>query len=299
VEAPTLTLELGRARSGFVERVADEWLWSDLALTPGARREPRPRLPPAGPGGRFRRVVLSSGTVEGREVRVAVERNARGDRRVELEDGTRFWVARGGGRVVRRAGGPRLALARRVERALGAPLALALAARGVHLLHASALAGRSGVLALAGDPGAGKSTLAAAATLRPGLGLERVADDILPVRLGAVSRALPSFPQLKLPGGPAYADSRPASLPLAALVEIEHVPGRTRAEIERLSAPDAVAALARATVAARLFDQELLAAHFEAAAAAAVGLPVLRLVFPSGPDGIGAALTLLAAAQRA
>ncbi|KAB2949467.1 MAG: hypothetical protein F9K18_15245, partial [Thermoanaerobaculia bacterium] len=33
---PTLTLELGRARSGFVQRIADEGVWSTLALDPEA-----------------------------------------------------------------------------------------------------------------------------------------------------------------------------------------------------------------------------------------------------------------------
>jgi hypothetical protein len=299
VETPTLTLELRRGRAGFAQRLADEWLWSDLALGLEATRAPRPALPPAGARerGPWRKVLASSGEVAGRELRVGVERNAHGDRRLEFEDGERYWIARAGDRIRRLAGGgARPAPARLVERALGAPLALALAPRGVHLLHASAVAGPAGALALVGDSGAGKSTLAAAAVSHPEAGLERLADDILPVRLGGAPRALPSYPQLKLAeGARSPAGARFPVLPLLALFEVEHGAGRAEPELVRLPPAAAVAALVRATVAARLFDEELLGGHFAAAAAAAEILPVYRLRFPSGRAGLAGALAVLAA----
>jgi len=300
MEAPTLALELRRGRAGFVQRLADEWLWSDLALGDEATRAPRPALPPLGARvrGPWRRVLASSGEVGGRELRIGVERNAHGDRRLAFEDGERYWIGCAGDRIRRLAGGgARPAPERLVERALGAPLALALALRGVHLLHASAVAGPRGALALVGESGAGKSTLAAAAEASSGSGLERLADDILPVRLGGEPRALPSYPQLKLAEGRRRPPgNRSPVLPLAALIEIEHGAGHAAPGLVRLPPAAAVAALVRATVAARLFDEELLAGHFEAAAATVAVLPVYRLRFASGPAGLGEALAVLAAA---
>ncbi len=97
-------------------------------------------------------------------------------------------------------------------------------------------------------------------------------------------RALPHFPQLKLAAAENYPASAPPTLALESLVEIEHSPGIRAVAIERLGPAAACLALARATVAAKLFDPALLERHFELCAAAGERLPVYRLRFPSGLD---------------
>ncbi len=79
---------------------------------------------------------------------------------------------------------------------LGPVLALALHARGTFLLHASAVALKSGPgVVLMGDKGAGKSTTATA-LLEAGPKL--IADDIVAFADGALPRLIPAFPQVKL-----------------------------------------------------------------------------------------------------
>jgi hypothetical protein len=295
VHGATITLEIPGTKEPFRLPLAGGWLESGRAVRPGARPA---RLP--GPAkraeGRWRLVYRGPALVEGEIQEVVARRGRAGERRIEFADGERFWVAAGGERVARLEGGaPEPPRERLLERALGAPLALALAARGVWLLHASALAGSGGgVVAVTGASGAGKSTLAAAAAREPGLRLARVADDILPVRLGAAPVALPHFPQLKLAPGEQYPAASPTALPLVALVEIEHSTARTRLETLRLSPADATLALVRATVAARLFDRALARAHFAACADASAALPVLRWTYPSGADGLRQVLAVLA-----
>ena len=299
MEEATITLELAGTGDGYGQRVADQWLWSDVPMAPGGRLTAPLPGGPVRPAGRWRLVFRGAGTVEGRAQQVAAWRNARGDRRIDYADGERFWIAGGGERIVRLP--PRGAPAgdRLLERALGAPLALALAARGVHLLHAAAVAaGGDALVAITGASGAGKSTLAAAAAGHPDLGLERVADDILPVRLGAAPAALPHFPQLKLAPAQQYPREAPTPLRLAALVEIDHSAACRRAELTPTSAAGTLLALVRSTVAARLFDAESIRAHFDGCAEASRVLPALRLRYPSGDAGLRQALEALATLAR-
>jgi hypothetical protein len=283
-----------------VQPLAGSALWSADPVAAAARPAVRPTTPRA-PGlaatTTWRVVFDGEGIDLGRPRRVVVKLAASGERLLEYDDGARFWIAPGGEAIERVARGD-LDARGSLERAIGAPLALALAVRGVYLLHASALRLDRRVIALAADSGVGKSTLAAAVERAPGLGLRRVADDILPVRLGAASAALPHFPQLKLAAADGYPPAAPGSWPLGALVELERcepVPAGDVAPIrfERLSGAPAALALTRATVASRLFDEALLTAHLAACAAAADALVVARLRFPSGLDRLPATLERL------
>jgi hypothetical protein len=296
VDESGITLELGGAVGGFGQPIADLWLRSDLPVAAGARPGPPPAGEPIPPGGTWRLVFRGPAIVEGSLQQVEAWRDDRGDRRIVFADGERFWVAADGGRAVRLpAAAKGLEGARLIERAVGAPLALALAARVVHLLHASALADRAGrVVAITAGAGAGKSTLAAAAAIHPDLGLTRIADDVLPVRLGPVPSALPHFPQLKLAPEEQYPAAGAARLALAALVEIEHSPSLAGVERERSSPAEALLGLVRASVGTRLFDARRAAEHFELCADASRGLPVVRMRFPSGRGGLRAALVALA-----
>ena len=115
------------------------------------------------------------------------------------------------------------------------------------------------------------------------------------MRLGRAPAALPHFPQLKLQPADQYPAGQPPVVALRALVELEVDAGCTRA---RALAPAAARApsrrLVRATVAAKLFDRELLARHFNACASAALTLPVYRLRTPHDLDRLGEALAVLA-----
>jgi hypothetical protein len=79
---------------------------------------------------------------------------------------------------------------------VGPALAMALAQRGEHVLHASAVAIEGRAVAFAGFSGGGKSTLAAALHDR---GFPLVADDVVAVRVrDGRAIAVPGYPQQKL-----------------------------------------------------------------------------------------------------
>lgn len=277
-----LRLTPDRAGAGFSQRLADGWLLSDLPIAAGAR--PATLDPPLAPRARgvWRRVYDGPGLVDGRIERVVSRVAPGGERRVEFADGERYEISADGG-FLHRIGG-HLSLSEASARALGAPLALALALRDVHLLHASAVGLNGRALALVAPSGGGKSTLARHAVAH---GLPRLADDILPVRLGASSEALPRFPQLKLRPAEEYPEDAPDVVSLGALIELAHSPATRGIASERLEPAAAAFALVRATVAARLFDEQLLSRHFAACTRAAQGLPVFHLTYPSGIERLG------------
>jgi energy-coupling factor transporter ATP-binding protein EcfA2 len=143
--------------------------------------------------------------------------------------------------------------------ALDGPVRLhMLAERGVHVLHASAIAASNGgLVALTAPSGVGKSTFAACAHA---LGRERAADDLLPIALAADGRfvARPHFPQPKLSPDEQYPHDAPNERSLAALVRLE------RGEVAswtRLSARAAMELALRSTVATRVYSKAALAAH--------------------------------------
>lgn len=282
---PLLLLELDGSlgRSGYLQPLADLDLWSDRPIQPGARPAPRPDVPDFPSGGCDPDPVFDDAALlEGELQPLRVSRLSEGGYRVRFVDGETFDVSAEGDRVVRRGGATGGPDTRLLSRALGPPLALALAVRGIHLLHASAVTMHFGALALTAPSGGGKSTLAAAAVARPGHGLRRAGDDILAVRLGDRPRVLPAFPQLKLGDPSAYPEDLPTSLPLLGLLELERRPGPSECGLSRLSVEAAFRSLTHATVAARLFDRDLLAAHFDLATRTARDLPVFRLSYPSG-----------------
>lgn len=117
--------------------------------------------------------------------------------------------------------------------------------------------------------------------------------------LGARPTVLPHFPQLKLPPEDWHAPGAPALLPLLMVVEaLRSEPGSgplPPATIEPLRPSQACLFLAGATVAARLFDRQLLTRHLAACAAASESLQVCRLRYASGVDQLRKPLAALAA----
>ncbi len=128
-------------------------------------------------------------------------------------------------------------------------LPLAVQARGTQVLHASAVCGPAGVVALCGVSAAGKSTLCAATAHGE---VRAVADDALPFRLRdgeATALTLPfalrprsSAATPDLPGAAASGEGG-ETLPLAAVVLLD--PGGAEPTLERLRPPEAVGALMR------------------------------------------------------
>ena len=170
-----------------------------------------------------------------------------------------------------------------VEAALGPPLILALALQGKFCLHAGAALSGEKLVAFVGESGYGKSTLARYLGSESGSVRRRVCDDILPVAVDQDSLlALPHFPQLKLPADrqpPLYA---PVSVALHTVYVLDkNTPQiENKVDLHSMTRAEATIALVQHTVAARLFDQELLAQHLTFCAEAAARIRVRRLSYP-------------------
>jgi hypothetical protein len=148
------------------------------------------------------------------------------------------------------------------ELVYGPALLYALADQRVYAVHASALrlgpAPTAPAIALIAPSGTGKSTLARAAL---SLGWTRLADDVLPLALGADGIEMrPRFPQLKLDAAEQYPSDAAARLPLAGLVLLER---GIRTAVQPLSARAAADLILRSTLASRLLPQPWLAEHLE------------------------------------
>ncbi len=163
---------------------------------------------------------------------------------------------------------------------LGPGLILALSLRGTYCLHASAVASNGGVAAFLGESGAGKSTLAGFLAGSAGSGWRAVADDLLPVALDERGLwALPRYPQLKLPVGHQPSLPLPERMPVHSVYLLENAPSGRAVSLRALSGVDGALALVEHTVAAKLFDRDLLARHLRFCVGAAAAIDVRRLSF--------------------
>lgn len=170
-----------------------------------------------------------------------------------------------------------------MQAAIGAPFLLALALRGVFLLHVSLVRMGEHYLAFAGESGEGKSTMARYLGLEGGNSWQRIVDDMLPVRLqsGKVE-ALPHFPQLKLRDDiqPVhFAPPRVSVSVLYVLSDKSHVVDK-RIEIAPLRRRMATLAVIQHTIAARLFGRQLLADHLAFCDSFSASVPVRSLKYP-------------------
>jgi hypothetical protein len=285
-----LSLDEREGDRGWLHRWAGVELWCARRIAAEAEPADRP-APPAADDAQTGALIAELDEPALAAPR-AVLRTSRGYR-VEYDDEC-FFVAESGAAIARarRSSAPE-SRALTLERLFGAPLALALARRGTYLLHASAVTHGRGALALAAASGGGKSTLAAAAAAR-GAPWRRLADDLLPARFESAPLALPRYPQLKLDSAATDEREIPEALPLAAVVELDRGDEGALLALEELAPAAAAMALARATVAARLFDRELLSAHLAACARAAERVRVARLGYPTGRARLDAVLDLLA-----
>ena len=161
----------------------------------------------------------------------------------------------------------------------GPALAVALALRGVFLLHASAVVFDGVLCVFLAESGSGKSTLAAHLSAH---GAQAVADDILPMRAQpgtGLVRALGEFPQWKwTPQQQLFTSGLPQQM---RWFFVQPAAGKKSAEvaIEPLGQGETLLKLARHGVATRLFNAHVLRQH-QAFCQQAASLPGAVLHYP-------------------
>jgi len=164
-----------------------------------------------------------------------------------------------------------------VELVTGPAMMIMLATLKTYCLHASAVSTRAGVVAITGESGVGKSTLA----WQAGDGWLQLADDILPIiyhkdRSGVqVSTA---FPQLKLDNA-CTAGLEMGEPQLDFILRIDPKPSKT-IEFRPLSKADAMLQFVRHTVGAKLFNEKIMARHSKFATYFANKVPMIELAYP-------------------
>jgi hypothetical protein len=164
------------------------------------------------------------------------------------------------------------------EALLGAGLLLLAAGSGCFAVHAAAIADDRGVVLLAGPSGQGKSSLARpAARAFPGRfgAVARCADDI--VLLDAEGRFLGPVPQLKLD---AMLLPDPANPRIRRVVWPEFDDTLAGPELRPLPPATVRLRLIRDSVAARLFDAPMLAAHLAFVTRLSAATPGFALARP-------------------
>jgi len=192
---------------------------------------------------------------------------------------------------------------------LGQVLGILLHQRGLLVLHASAVQVNGAAAAFLGGSRWGKSTLAAALHSR---GYRLVADDLLPIRVGAgAATVLPAFPQFKLwpdalrslgadperhdrffPGldkrirPVASADFASQPMPLHCIYALSR--GETTA-IEPIRPGEGVVELLRHSIAYRQQTPDEAGRHFQQCAAVAASVPLRRLARSRSIDPAGVA----------
>jgi hypothetical protein len=218
-------------------------------------------------------------------------------------EGAEFLVGLDGATVAGRWRQP-LTVSDAASYVLGPVLAFALRLRGVVPLHAGAIVADGAALLFAGPAGAGKSSTVAAAGAR---GCAVLSDDVVPVRVmaGAII-ASPGFPRISVwddtasaiigppsahlpPWSASYGKrcldlpehgfrfcDRPA--PVGAIYLLE-APGAPDLQVRRLSAREALLALAANTYGGYLLDRRMRAAEFDVLAAVAQRVTVSTLRF--------------------
>lgn len=222
-------------------------------------------------------VSRTDGWVAGSNRRVEVFASSMGYL-LKIENGCGFYISSDGKTItaVEAQKEPSL-LARDIM--LGPVLVFALALQNIWSLHASAVLYKNSLIAIVGESGDGKSTLAAYLSLCAGWRL--VADDILPVQLTADGLiALPKFPQLKLPVDSQPSEGLPEKIRLNKLVLLERFDGVETFGLATLAPAQTVPVFLSHVAGARMFGKDLLETHLHFAAEAAQQVSAFRLPYP-------------------
>ena len=206
-------------------------------------------------------------------------------------DDVSYWIRSDGGLVVENEGAASPSIA------LGSPLILALALRGIFGLHAGVVACGEELVAFIGESGAGKSTLARYLD-EHGPPFRRIIDDTLPVGRDEEGGfvALPHLPQPKIAAALQPAALAPERMRLRAIYLLDEVGASAGGVgIRPLGTAEAAVALVGHTVGSRLFSRDLLSIHLGFCAAMAQAIPVRRLGYPRRFDVLPEVAARLAA----
>lgn len=203
-----------------------------------------------------------------------------------IEGFGRFYTSKDGSIIYSLKDVNQLSIASKIEAILGPAMILALALQGAWCLHASAAVFQDQAIALLGESGRGKSTLAWYLSSDDSPGWQRTNDDVLPVsQLPDGVFTLPHFPQLKLPRDDQPVYKAPEKMPLKAIYILS---GSAKPEqpirVQSIPPAQAVLSLVRNTIAARLFDKELLSRHLVFCQVLAQSVPLQRLSYPHDYD---------------
>lgn len=158
-----------------------------------------------------------------------------------------------------------------LELLTGPALILFLAQCNIFCLHAGAVSTPVGNIAIIAESGAGKSTLSG----HSDDSWSQLADDILPV-IGV--NIEPNFPQLKLPNSIA-SGALTNGAQLKAIFRIKLIPSK-EIHFKTLNSVEALLQVVRHTVAAKLFDHSMMAAHMAFATKLVSELDVVELSYP-------------------
>jgi chloramphenicol 3-O-phosphotransferase len=176
---------------------------------------------------------------------------------------------------------------------LGPVLCTALALQGVFCLHASAALIDGRAVLFLGDSGAGKSSLA---DYGQQIGAwQRISDDVTATHSGF--DVLPHFPQMKLSSDAQVGRTIPEAISLASVYLLQAADDGKSLSLAPLSQREAVAALVRRTVAARVFSGDLMVRHLDYCAALAASVKVVHVVYPHRREAIGDVVKAVTAAN--
>lgn len=164
-----------------------------------------------------------------------------------------------------------------VELVTGPALVLLLSRQSIYCLHAGAVSTIAGNIGFIAESGAGKSTLATDFDDN----WRQISDDILPIHFDEqsnIARMLPSYPQLKLPGA-ISPNGVVKTQPLHFLVRVNPEPSAS-IRFKRLPKLQGMLQVVRHTVAAKLFDTELLIDHSNFAKQVSIAVPIIEVSYP-------------------
>ena len=197
-----------------------------------------------------------------------------------------YFVSKDGQNIIQLPPLAHIKISQMAEALIGPCLILGLAFQQTWCLHASAVWMQGKLVIFLGASGYGKSTLASFLDHSLENFSCRYVDDILPVGLSAgYLQAYLHYPQLKIEPERQPALIAPEVLPVSAVYILAPATDQNQAVvINPLSSSQAMLALIRFTVAARLFNRELLAWQMEFCSRAARNLPVRLLAYPHQLD---------------
>jgi len=271
-----------------------------MAVGPGAWAGAAPGASPAGaPLSTAGDIAYDGPGWLGGVRRHIVSRTRDGVYDLDIDSVARFRIERDGSAVACLAAAPEVAPEQVEEAATGVALVVALALQGVFCLHAGAVllaastdrTDGAGVIGFAGDSGSGKTTLTRWLADARNTSWPLVADDVLALELvDGAPKVWPDFPQprLSLADQPAHASPLPLDLALACVLDTHdgHEAGGGDPRADILAPAAAVHALARNSLALRLFDKRLAERHVSFCAAVAGAIDVVTLSYPRRADAL-------------